>query len=132
MNGLLLSFLVHGVLAGPIFDVLEYGAKGDNTTDDSSAIAAAFKDCSAASGGTVLFRSGHVFRTGPVAITCNDSVIMIEPGATLMARDTTDGWPYGLDRYMQSFADLSTRQTSNTSSAVPSPLKGDRRNKWHR
>jgi hypothetical protein len=95
----LLSFLVQGALAGPTFDVLDFGAKGDNTTDDSSAIAAAFKACNAAGGGTVLFRSGHVFRTGPVIIACNDSVMMLEPSSTLKARDTTDGWPYGLDRY---------------------------------
>ena len=83
--------------AARVFDVLAHGAKGDGTTDDSRAIAAAYAACRESGGGTVLFRDGHVFVSGPVELSCNDSTTVVERGATLRARNTTTGWPFGLD-----------------------------------
>lgn len=45
----------------------------------------------------VVFRSDHTFRTGPLSFACNDSVVILEPGAVIAARTTTVGWPFGLD-----------------------------------
>jgi polygalacturonase len=81
----------------PTFDVLAHGAKGDGSTDDTAAIDAAFAACRAAAGGTVLFRAGHTFLSGPIELACNDSVTVVEPGALLRARNTTAGWPFGPD-----------------------------------
>jgi polygalacturonase len=80
-----------------VFDVLRHGAIGDGRTDDGAAIRAAYAACRAAGGGTVLFRGGHTFISGPIDIACNDSVTVVEGGATIRARNTTDGWPFGLD-----------------------------------
>eukprot|EP01043_Picozoa_sp_COSAG02_P010945 COSAG02_NODE_396_length_23126_cov_282.150258_18_plen_280_part_00 len=84
-------------MGGPVFDVLRHGAVGDGRTDDGAAISSAYTACRAAGGGTVLFRSGHTFISGPIDLACNDSVTVVEGGATIRARNTTAGWPFGLD-----------------------------------
>jgi polygalacturonase len=89
--------LAYSGTGGGVFDVLTHGAKGDGVADDSAAIHEAYSACRAAGGGTVLFRSGHTFASGPIEIACNDSVTMVQAGATIRARNTTVGWPFGLD-----------------------------------
>ena len=49
-----------------IFDVREFGAKADATTNDAAAIEQAYAACRLAGGGTVLFASGLTFATGPL------------------------------------------------------------------
>lgn len=79
-------------------DVLEHGARGDGVADNSAAIAAAFAACSGGgAGNTVLFRTGHTFRSGPIEMSCNDSVVALQAGARIVARNSTAGWPFGMD-----------------------------------
>lgn len=80
-----------------VFDVLAHGAKGDGTTDDSAAIVRTYEACAAHGGGRVVFRTGHVFRTGPFELACNHSVTEVQAGAVVAARNTTNGWPLGMD-----------------------------------
>src|SRR5215472_15969182 len=47
-----------GAAAGPFFNVLEYGAKGDGKSLDASAINEAIKAAALAGGGTVVFPAG--------------------------------------------------------------------------
>jgi polygalacturonase len=48
-----------------VYNILEYGAVGDGSTDDSKAIQRAIDTCSSNGGGSVLVPSGRVFVTGP-------------------------------------------------------------------
>ena len=52
-----------------VFDVTNYGAKGDNTTDDTAAVRAAFAAARSEGGGTVLFPMGKTILTGPMNVS---------------------------------------------------------------
>lgn len=54
-----------------VYNVLDYGAKGDGTTDDAVAIQKAIDDCNANGGGQVLFPTGYTFLSGPVELKSN-------------------------------------------------------------
>ena len=61
-----------------VFDVREFGAKGDGVSDDGMAIAAAFAACKAGGhGGEVVFPPPYVYVTGPWELGCNDSVVTV-------------------------------------------------------
>ena len=68
-------------LGGLVYNVTNstYGATGDGTTDDTSAIAAAITACNAAGGGIVWFPEG-TYRTTS-ALTISDKVSLAGPGA---------------------------------------------------
>ena len=51
----------------PLCDVLEYGAVGDNATEDTAAVAAALADCGGRFG-TVVLPAEHVFLLRPIRI----------------------------------------------------------------
>lgn len=88
MNKSILSllFLANAFLASAqnIFNVMDYGAKGDETTDDAVAIQKAIDDCSAQGGGRVLLPSSHTFMSGPLCLKSNVD-LHLEATSTLIA-----------------------------------------------
>lgn len=54
-----------------VFNVLDYGAKGDGKTDDAVAIQKAIDECNSKGGGQVLFPTGYTFLSGPVELKSN-------------------------------------------------------------
>ena len=81
---------IHG---SPTYDVADFGAAGDNTTDDTLAFEAAI-DAIAASGapGTLLVPSGGVFLIRPINLTSN-MVFHIQSGATVCGVMNDSLWP---------------------------------------
>jgi hypothetical protein len=67
--------------AGPIFNVMDYGAKNDGTTSATAAIRSAIQAAKAAGGGTVVVPAGK-YVTGPIELVSN-LVFEIEAGAVL-------------------------------------------------
>ena len=90
-------------VGGAPFDVTDYGAKGDGKTRDDAAIAATFAACRAAGVGDdgpreVRFPAPGQYITGPWELACNDTVVRIEQGASVVsytASGSTKGWPIG-------------------------------------
>ena len=67
-----------------VYNVMEYGAKGDGVMDDAKAIQKTIDACSAAGGGQVYFPSGHVFLSGPIELKSNID-LHLDVNATLKA-----------------------------------------------
>ena len=67
--------------AGPVFDVLDYGAHRDGSTNSTEAFRSAIEAAKAAGGGTVFVPAGN-YVTGPVELV-SDLVFHLDAGATL-------------------------------------------------
>ena len=79
---------------GPIFSVLDYGAKGDGEHLDSPAIQAAISAASACGGGVVelpLTSPPSQYLSGPIFLE-SDLVLSVAPGATLLATTDLSVW----------------------------------------
>jgi polygalacturonase len=85
------SAAVTSPLAGEVFDVRAYGAKGDGTTLDTDAINKAIAAAHAAGGGTVRLSAGTYLST---SIRLQSHVgLFLDHGSTILAADASAG-PY--------------------------------------
>ena len=66
------------------YQVTDYGAKGDGTTDDAPALQRAIDACSADGGGRVLLSRGRTFLSGPLQLKSGVE-LYLDAGATLLA-----------------------------------------------
>ncbi|WP_243002664.1 glycoside hydrolase family 28 protein [Lachnotalea glycerini] len=69
-----------------IYNVMDYGAKGDGITNDASAIQTAIDQCSKNGGGRVLLPGGHIFNSGSILLK-SEVDFHLERGAVLKASD---------------------------------------------
>lgn len=80
----LLTFLwVWNVHAQKIFDVRDYGAKGDGVAQDTAAIQKALDECGGSGGGIVRFPAG-VYLSRPIVLH-SATTVKLDAGATLLA-----------------------------------------------
>jgi polygalacturonase len=84
-NNLLVTLLlfagVTASAANTVFNVLDYGAHRDGSTNSTDAFRAAIQAAKAAGGGTVFVPAGN-YVTGPIELV-SDLVLQIDAGATL-------------------------------------------------
>lgn len=78
-----------GALEGLLFNVKDptYGAVGDGTTDDGSAIASAVAAAVAAGGGTVFFPPGTYRVTSAVTVSASVNLLGLGPNASVLTID---------------------------------------------
>jgi len=67
-----------------IYDILDFGAKGNGKTDDAEAIQKAIDACSGSGGGRVLIPAGKTFLAGPFDLKSNIE-FYVQQGAVLKA-----------------------------------------------
>lgn len=77
--------------AAGVFNVLDYGAKGDGTTLDTSAVRATLQAAAQAHGGEVVFPWGYTFLTRPFNLSSN--VQLSVEGTVMFSDDPSDDWP---------------------------------------
>jgi len=88
---------------GAVFNVMDYGAKGDGKTLDTKAITSAIAAVASASGGTVYFPKGQ-YLTSPFNFTSNMELNLDASATILAVQDMTmynivPAWPsYGVGR----------------------------------
>ena len=75
-----------------IFNVKDYGAKGDGITLDTKAITATIQAIKINNGGTLLFPSGGKYLTGSLNLTSN-LIFKVEKDATVLGSWNGKDWP---------------------------------------
>lgn len=93
--GLVLSFIPQK-FPSQKFNILEFGAVGDNATMNTLPISKAIETASNFGGGIVLVPKG-VFLTGALNLTSN-VYLYLEKGAALQASNDVNDYPYDWDR----------------------------------
>ncbi len=74
-----------------IYNVMQYGAKGDGVTNDAFAIQHAIDDCAKRGGGRVVLPSGYTFYSDSIRLRANVD-LHIQKGARLKATSNIDGY----------------------------------------
>ena len=74
-----------------VCNVLDYGAKGDNQTDDTVAIQSAFNQCSTNS--VIYFPSNYIFKSFPLQLNGSNLTIAIDTHSQLTAMPDIKNWP---------------------------------------
>jgi polygalacturonase len=86
---LLITGAFFGLSAAPlsarVFNVRDFGAKGDGKTPDTAAIDQAIASCAAAGGGTVLFPEG-VYLAGTIHLKGDNLTLELTPKARILGR----------------------------------------------
>ncbi|MBL6449263.1 glycoside hydrolase family 28 protein [Fulvivirga sp. 29W222] len=74
------------------FNIMDYGAVGDGTNDNSEAFTKAIENCHKMGGGKVLVPEGK-FLTGPIHLKSNVNLHLDKGAAILFSRDKSDYLP---------------------------------------
>jgi len=116
----------------PLYDPLQFGARGDGKALDSSAINAAIDACNRAGGGMVYLRPG-VYRSGTVILKSNVT-LYVEAGATILGSLNLDdytampGPPAKGDANQKHL--IFARNAENVTLAGPGRIDGQGQNFW--
>ena len=87
----------HAWGAGPVYNILDYGARNDGSASATAAIRSAIQAAKAAGGGTVYVPAGK-YVTGPIELVSN-LVFEIDAGAVLRFEASRDGLSYTKGRF---------------------------------
>ncbi|XVF84999.1 hypothetical protein PTKIN_Ptkin17bG0083800 [Pterospermum kingtungense] len=86
-----------------IFDVLDFGAKGDGETDDTKAFQAAWAAACKVEGSIIVVPAEFVFLVGPVSFSgpyCQDNIVFQLDG-TIIAPTDSEPWGRGILQWLE-------------------------------
>ncbi|TVU20208.1 hypothetical protein EJB05_36407, partial [Eragrostis curvula] len=86
-----------------VFNVVDFGAKGDGVTDDTQAFEAAWVEACKVEASTVLVPSEHEFVVGPISFSgpyCKRNIIFQLDG-TILAQTSARVWGSGLLQWLE-------------------------------
>ncbi len=110
------------------YDILDFGAVGDQAINNAAAIQKAIDTCSDAGGGRVIVPAGHVFISGPFQLKSHVD-LHLEPNAVLQA--TTDESLYTETPFRNNFSEgsmwISARGQQNIAITGTGTLNGSGR-----
>jgi len=78
------------MFAAKVCDVRKYGAKGDGTTKDTTAIQAAIDDCAKQKKGSTVTLSGGTFLSAPIVLKSNITLSLADGAILLGSKDFDD------------------------------------------
>ncbi len=84
-------FNVPYALSGNVYNITDYGAKGDSVTINTVFIQKAVDDCSLNGGGTVFFPAG-IYQSGTICLK-DDVHLYLDRGAILLCSTDTSAFP---------------------------------------
>lgn len=97
-------------------NVMKFGAKGDNITEDTQAIAAALTACAAKSGRTIVPRGTYLIR--PLNLPSGTDLVL-QPGSTLAAWPDRYTWPNSTNKPCDFAREGSSACHKNLPTCVP-------------
>jgi len=120
-------FAIAPPVTGQVFNVHDFGAKGDGATKDTAALQKALDACAAAGGGEVLVPAGN-YLTGSLALG-GRTTLRFEQGATLTGSPDAADYPFVQARWEGEFrpshrALLSADKADHVSIVGPGTLVG--------
>ncbi|OVA20733.1 Glycoside hydrolase [Macleaya cordata] len=92
----------HPTINSTVFDVLQFGAKGDGNTDDTKAFEAAWDAACKVEASTIVVPSNYVFLVGPISFSgpyCQPNIVFQLDG-TIIAPTSWKAWGSGLFQWI--------------------------------
>ncbi|XP_009769209.1 polygalacturonase At1g48100 isoform X1 [Nicotiana sylvestris] len=86
-----------------VFNVLDYGAKGDGTTDDTKTFEAAWIEACKVEGSTIVVPSDYDFLVGPISFSgphCEENIVFLLDGR-IIAPTNPKIWGSGLLQWLE-------------------------------
>ncbi|XP_075077087.1 polygalacturonase-like [Nicotiana tabacum] len=86
-----------------VFNVLDYGAKGDGTTDDTKAFEATWIEACKVEGSTMMVPSDYDFLVGPISFSgphCEENIVLLLDGRIIAPTNPTV-WGSGLLQWLE-------------------------------
>ncbi|CAK9162788.1 unnamed protein product [Ilex paraguariensis] len=97
------SFTAQGKASTTTFNVIDYGAKGDGTTDDTKAFEAAWASACKVEASTMVVPSGSVYLVKPISFSgpnCGSNIIFQVDGK-IIAPTSPGAWGSGLLQWLE-------------------------------